>query len=70
MKFFKEERGINAFAALTDEANIEAKGLLRKLGFRDQGIRWVKGVVNGGAEERLSVWTIGVEEGELESLRL
>lgn len=70
MKYFREERGIKAFAALTDDENVEAKGLLRKLGFREWGVRGVKGVINGGKEEDLSVWTRGVEEGELDNLGL
>ena len=71
MQYFRETRGVTAFAGITDEGNEEAKRLLARLGFRDWGVRSVKGVINEGRESRLSVWTTGVEdEGELEGLRL
>jgi RimJ/RimL family protein N-acetyltransferase len=70
MKYYEEEKGTKAFAALTDEENDEAKKLLGRLGFRDEGVRVVEGVVNGGKGERMSVWTMGVEERELEGLGL
>jgi RimJ/RimL family protein N-acetyltransferase len=66
MTYFRE-KGTKAFAAMTDDENVDAKRLLARLGFRDWGVRRVVGVVNGGKEEELSVWTVGVEnEGVLE----
>ncbi|KAH5282246.1 hypothetical protein HBI71_000170 [Parastagonospora nodorum] len=71
MEWYTREKQVEKFAALTDETNGEAKKLLGKLGFREWGERVVRGVSGGGEEERLSVWTRGVEEeGELEGLRL
>jgi RimJ/RimL family protein N-acetyltransferase len=71
MQYYREERGTKAFAGLTDDGNVEAKKLLTKLGFKYQGIRCIQGVLNGGREEMLSVWTIGVEsETSLEALGL
>jgi len=61
MEWYAREKGVGRFAALTDETNGEAKGLLRKLGFREWGERVVRGVSGGGGEEKLSVWTKGVE---------
>jgi RimJ/RimL family protein N-acetyltransferase len=70
MQWYREEKGIKAFAGLTDEGNLEAKGVFRKLGFRGWGVRKVNGVIPGGPMD-VSVWTIGVDGlEELERLRL
>ena len=71
MEYFQAEKGVKAFAGMTDDENEEAKKTLRRLGFREWGVRGVKGVVDGGRETALSVWTVGVEdEGTLEGLGL
>ncbi|KAF2831403.1 acyl-CoA N-acyltransferase [Ophiobolus disseminans] len=71
MQYFREEKGVEAFAGLTDDDNEDSKRALRRLGFREWGVRRVRGVVNGGKEEGLSVWTVGVvDEGTLEGLGL
>ena len=64
MRFYHEEKGCVAFAGLTDLGNVEARTLLGKLGFEDRGMRCVKGVIGSGEALELSVWTIGVGEGE------
>ncbi|KAH7408448.1 GNAT domain-containing protein [Phaeosphaeria sp. MPI-PUGE-AT-0046c] len=64
MRWFKEEKGAKAFAGITDDENEAAKKALTKLGFRNWGMRRVKGVVDGGEERELSVWTIGVDSEE------
>jgi RimJ/RimL family protein N-acetyltransferase len=71
MQYFRQEKGSKAFAGLTADGNDEAKKLLGKLGFRDRGVRGVRGVVNEGRETKVSVWTIGVDdETALEALGL
>lgn len=71
MKYFKEEKGTSAFAGITDDENEPAKKALTRLGFRPWGMRRVKGVVDGGEERELSIWTVGVEdEGRLGELGL
>ncbi|KAH8732805.1 acyl-CoA N-acyltransferase [Phaeosphaeriaceae sp. PMI808] len=71
MKYFREEKGVNVFAGLTLERNEEAKRALKRLGFREWGVRSVVAVVSAESVKDLSVWTIGVEdEGELEGLGL
>ncbi|OAL07435.1 hypothetical protein IQ06DRAFT_238391, partial [Phaeosphaeriaceae sp. SRC1lsM3a] len=71
MKWFREEKGTKAFAGITDDENVAAKKALTRLGFRSWGMRRVKGVVDGGEERELSIWTIGVEdEGNLAGLGL
>lgn len=64
MQWHREEKGIEQFAAMTDVKNEEAKKMLRRLGFEDRGSRSVVGVVNAGKTTVMSVWTLGVGEGE------
>jgi RimJ/RimL family protein N-acetyltransferase len=71
MKYFREVKGSTAFAGLTADGNEEAKKCFARLGFRSWGVRRVNGVVFGGRESQVSVWTIGVDDKRaLEGLRL
>lgn len=72
MLWFRESKGLKAFAGLTDDDNEAAKKLFGRLGFRRWGPRKVSGITvqDGGKERVVSTWTVGVEESELEGLRL
>ncbi|KAH7076821.1 GNAT domain-containing protein [Paraphoma chrysanthemicola] len=72
MQYYRETRGWEAFAGITDGGNEDSKKCLKRLGFADRGLRKIAGVVDEGREVELSIWTIGLEGGEeeLRGLRL
>jgi RimJ/RimL family protein N-acetyltransferase len=64
MKYFREEKGIGAFAGLTNEKNEGARRLFRRLGFKEWGVKTVGGIMWTGEPAEVDVWTFGVEEGK------
>jgi RimJ/RimL family protein N-acetyltransferase len=64
MAYYANEKGVERFAGLTDADNENARRLFRRLGFKEWGVRVVKGVLSEGTEADLDVWTWGVEDGK------
>ncbi|EMD89488.1 hypothetical protein COCC4DRAFT_207492 [Bipolaris maydis ATCC 48331] len=63
MKYYEEEKGIHVFSGFTKEDNEGARGLFRRLGFRNHGVRMVSGIMWNGEDIEADTWTWGVEEG-------
>ncbi|EUC47384.1 hypothetical protein COCMIDRAFT_3640 [Bipolaris oryzae ATCC 44560] len=63
MKYYEEEKGISVFSGFTKEDNEGARGLFRRLGFRNHGVRRVSGIMWSGEDIEADTWTWGVDEG-------
>ena len=64
MNYYREEKGVEAFAGFCEPGNEGSSKVFRRMGWVDRGVRDVKGVVGEEEVLRCAVWTVGVEEGE------
>jgi RimJ/RimL family protein N-acetyltransferase len=64
IKYFGDEKGVKEIAGLTDPDNKEAQKLFRRVGFKNHGVRRVKGVRWSGEALDVDVWTWGLEDGK------
>ncbi|KAF1942745.1 acyl-CoA N-acyltransferase [Clathrospora elynae] len=63
MQYYTDEKGNSEFSGLTGKENENARRMFRRLGFKEQGMRSVKGIMGIGDAMDLDVWTLGIEEG-------
>ncbi|XP_014556031.1 hypothetical protein COCVIDRAFT_100806 [Bipolaris victoriae FI3] len=64
MKYYEEEKGVSAFSGFTKEDNEGARGLFRRLGFTNHGVRRVSGIMWSGEDIEADTWTWGLKEGQ------
>ncbi|KAG9192780.1 hypothetical protein G6011_11514 [Alternaria panax] len=64
IKYIRDENGKKEIAGLTDPDNEEAQRLFRRLGFKNHGVRSVRGVRWSGEELDVDVWIWGLEDGK------
>jgi RimJ/RimL family protein N-acetyltransferase len=68
MKYYREERAQTEFAGFCDPGNEQSKKMLRRLGFKELGVRQVNGLVGEGVEMKCLVFAKGWE-GQKEGMR-
>jgi len=64
VKYYREEKGVKAFAGFCEPGNEGSSKVFRRMGWMNRGVRDVKGVVGEEGVLRCVVWTVGVGEGE------
>lgn len=64
--YYKKEKGVTQFAGYCDPSNENSMKMFRRLGFHEQGLGEVMGVVGEGVGLTCYVWTSGVGEREEE----
>ncbi|EOA82403.1 uncharacterized protein SETTUDRAFT_140469 [Exserohilum turcica Et28A] len=63
MKYYSE-KGVRAFAGFTSDENESAKKLFRRLGYKNHGVRTVRGIRWSDVDIEVDIWTWGLEEGQ------
>jgi RimJ/RimL family protein N-acetyltransferase len=71
IKYFGDEKSVEEVAGFTNPDNEDAQRLFRRLGFKNHGVRSIKGVRWSGEDSLdVDVWTWGLEDGRLEDFGL
>lgn len=61
-RYFEEEKGVSEFLGFCNPDNEQSKGMFRRLGYEERGVRKVKGLApNGNVVEPL-IWSKGLKK--------
>lgn len=60
MKHFEEDRGVSEFLGFCNPDNEQSKGMFRRLGYEERGVRKVKGLAPDGKVLEPLVWSKGL----------